>query len=674
MTKKTKILVSIFAVLVIPYLLTAQSFKKNVDVEYLQLPAIADNFSTADIFITLDNSSSRDIVNAGLGKLGLSGDSKSKEGKNIDLFVKEVFSDQTDKFADWNLFEGFALNKNTGNLKIVLTFSPDDSARAMMAPTKSSAGIYKFRYRVNSSMKVYDADEKLLHEAEFAAISGNGRSKRWEEGPGTGDNGYTAYEEGCRDGVVEYAKNVIYGMYGVKKLTSSLGVAEIKKQKGSKDYQGKFNTLVASRSGNLLDQKAIIKAQTCIDYWESILSSTKEKYLWAVHYNLAIAYSWILDAANAEMHIMKVAELNSKIFDNIKTKKGSFTGGDLKILEAYNIGHPFSMYYAKGINKYPSIVAMLDIDAYRVAHTMAINQLIANVVDLPVALPLYPVEKKTGMKKCEGSIKFQDNAIANFSYDLKKGKMESLQIKGVKKTKLDDLKQTFSITKAADLHPSELRRVYYSSDMGNVRGNYGLTAGPQIFLNSYKAKAHNLMPAYRLEDKNIHKKMQEIEGSFLGTQFTNSNFVEESLVSGGEWLYNKFELGDSMYVSICAENTVLKAEALNIAENGIPTQYKVSMDIKDAKLSLDAHIKTKFGETTNSEQSRRRKLQSRIAPAVRKMIMDHLIEVTEDFTQNDKKLSFVYSDTYDLNVTNDSKGNWTNIEIGEYTITREIKY
>ncbi|MFO7895656.1 MAG: hypothetical protein R6U84_01805 [Candidatus Cloacimonadales bacterium] len=680
MLNRKKIIFYVFMLLLIPGLLSAQSFQKIDNVDYLQLPAVDDAFSSAEIFITLDNSAAAETVSFGLGKLGIGGDSEDSKGSSIDDFVKEVFANQTEKYATWDLFEDFTLNENTGMLKIVLTFAPDNSAKPMMEPMKNKDGLYQFNYRTNSSMQVYDASEKLLYEKEFAAISGTAVSKSWDKGAtsmvsvsDSDEVEYTPYEAGCRDGVVQYAKRVIYGMYGIKRLQAPLGVAEIKKQKDSKKVQRDFNDLIANRKGILLDVTEMTQAQAAIEYWESILESTREEYLWAVHYNLAIAYGWVLDAEKSQQHIEKVAELNSDIFDKIKNKSGSFRGKDLDMLEAYNNGQPFCQYFAAGINKYPSISKMLDIDAYRVAHTMTINEVLSNIIDLPVALPLFPYHEELGMKKCEGEISYQGEVIASFDYDLEKKNIVGLSIKGTKNSKLDDLKESVSLTSAADLSPNEKRRVYYNLGVPRSSGYYGLTDGPTLFLNDYNRTSKSLLPIYRLPDVAQNQEIT-LEGGQFKNQFTDAYFIAESITSGNQWFSNRYDFGDSMAVEFVADKTILKAEALNVGDNGIPAQYKVSMDVKDASLILNVKIKSKFGETTNAEQTRRIREQSRLEPTIRQIVMDHLSKTADNLQQGEKHFSFTYSHTYDLESKTDDKGNWTELKIGDYTISREIKY
>ena len=128
----------------------------------------------------MEQSKTRNALSFGIGKI--SGKS-SKKGSSIDDFVKKVFSNKTEKYASWNLFQIFSLNKDTKKLKVILTYTPDVSAKPMMKPMENREGKYVFSYRINSSMKIFDENSKLILEKEFAAISGTGKSKTWGSGP-----------------------------------------------------------------------------------------------------------------------------------------------------------------------------------------------------------------------------------------------------------------------------------------------------------------------------------------------------------------------------------------------------------------------------------------------------------------------------------------------------------
>jgi len=67
------------------------------------------------------------------------------------------------------------------------------------------------------------------------------------------------------------------------------------------------------------------------------------------------------------------------------------------------------------------------------SHALAINNVIAGNLDLPVMLPIFPFEpKNSGMKKCVGEISRNGETLLEFSYKLNKGDLEAVNLKGAK--------------------------------------------------------------------------------------------------------------------------------------------------------------------------------------------------------------------------------------------------
>lgn len=681
--KKTKLFLSIFTVFLLgtSSSLFGQKFKEIDSVNYLQLPTENPQYINADVFVQVDQSAARGGISLGIGKLA----GKKKGDSNVlDELVNNVFADEVVKYTTWSMFDGeISLAKGEGIFKVILVCTPDDNARPMAEPMKNGKGLHRFNYRTATKLKVFDANEKLLIEKDFGTINGVGFSKSWPKGATSvisvegDDSTRHPYEVACIDGSLDHAKRVLYGLYGLKQFTVSQGVYTIKSQKESKNIYKKFETILEEKNKILLSDSQQKAMQECVDYWEGILDSVEEEEVWAVHYNLAVGYSWLLNETKSIANINKVKEMNAERFDHILNKSGSFRGKDLAVLEAYNSLEPFANYYAKGINLYPQIPALMDMDVYTMSHVMAINRLLANNLATPVALPIFPTDPShTGMKKCDGLISKNGAEVMEFSYELKKGVMSAINIKSAKDSYLGKIKETVSVLDKSELHPSEMRRLHYSYEGNKVSGNYGITPELKFFLNDYSYKnSYVLLP---FVNNTISKQLTSLESSgSITTIFTKADFVKASTVSGGEWFKTDFALGDSANVYIVSDNTTIVTEAMDIDASGIPAKYNVTYKMENMSAVVSANVKYKFGEETTKENSRKYAAHKKLVPVVNKLILDTVEKNGGVITGNtagiaDGKMELTKS--YDVTSKIDSKGNWTEISIGDFTISRTIKY
>ncbi|HOD55120.1 MAG TPA: hypothetical protein PKJ08_11375, partial [Candidatus Cloacimonadota bacterium] len=94
---------------------------KRVETTYLQLPSEGIKYEKVEVYVTLDQSASRDL----LGKFGALG-KKAAEG------VKDI----TEVYDTWPLVPKFVKNPNKGKgvLRLDLTYSCDDLTKPMTAP------------------------------------------------------------------------------------------------------------------------------------------------------------------------------------------------------------------------------------------------------------------------------------------------------------------------------------------------------------------------------------------------------------------------------------------------------------------------------------------------------------------------------------------------------------
>ncbi len=452
---------------------SAQKYEKAKQVEYFQLPAFSSNYKTAKIFVMYDDALSHGGAIGGgeaqkkglgvnLGKLaGKLGDKiggkkpeserKTKTGKAIARMklgeamkkaVTEAMKPKAVPHDTWDLFPPHFSN-GKGALKVVVTYCPYQNARPM-SPHKSSKGVYTVPYKVFAHVKVFNASNKLITDRNFGIISGVGHSNEWPEGGGKmfevkvteeGENAHP-YDDVCRDGALEQAQRVVYGMYGIKKIEETLGVYSFKEIKDSKDYAKKYEKLIEGKKEALLNKSEIKEMKELVSYWNGLKTSVPADQQWAVHHNLAMGYAWLLNAEKAKEHVTALKKLHNPTLDKMQKffsgvmEKGTFIGNkDLNRLEAYNACYPFMEFYAKGVNKNPNWPAILDQTYGEILYAFMANNLVSGTAKLPFPIPIIPsFQLETKAKSVSGSVYKKDELMMEYTYKMKKGKIESVTI------------------------------------------------------------------------------------------------------------------------------------------------------------------------------------------------------------------------------------------------------
>jgi len=684
---RKQIVLVIFLLVALSSVLTAQSFKDPVVAEYLQLPTQESVYSKADVFIQADQSETRKKVGFGLGKLTGKSDEK---GGSIEDLVNKVFADQIENYDPWNMFRGdIAAPAGDKKLQVVVVYTPDNSAKPMMAPMKNNDGLYTFDYRVKVKMKVYDEEKNLLIENDFNAVTGTGHSKTWSKGSkgskslfsvGKSDEEEKSdkdpYEEACIEGALQHCQRVVYGMYGMKEFKLPLGVAIIKKQKDSKDYFKIYNKIIEKKKTVLLSQSAQNKMQKCVDYWESIVDDTKDKYQWAVYSNLAVGYAWLLNEEKALANLQKVEELNGDIFETIAEKSGSFNHKDIEKLEMYNMIAPFVTYYAKGIKRNPEIPALLDINLHDMAHALAINNAMAFQFELPVTLPLFPYNSdNVNMDKCEGKIFKDEQKIAEFEYDMDDEELEEMEIEGEKDTRFDDMEQKFQIPKKKDLDIGEKKKFKHEFGKSSSAGAYSITPDVFVELRDYNYKFPYIWDPYAKISGDVKKEKTLSVGNYKA-KLTDPGFIEK-IIFTDECMNSEFYLDDSVHVTMAMGDYELKTTASNIDKNGYPKQYELTYNMSNTNFDVYVDINAGFFETTQSQLSRRIDYEYEYKEIVAEKLTQTLKASSAEFVEGEKPGRFKkvkLTKTYDCSYEVDDKGNWTEIKIGDFTVKRKIEY
>jgi hypothetical protein len=143
-----------------------------------------------------------------------------------------------------------------------------------------------------------------------------------------------------------------------------------------------------------------------------------------------------------------------------------------------------------------------------------------------------------------------------------------------------------------------------------------------------------------------------------------------------KWYTCEFSLEDTINIGVNPEDTEIVTKAKNIDKNGMPGQYEVTYTMQDVDISLHVKVKYKFGEQTSTEQRRKDAARRKAKPGVMKTLADAaaangaVIKPTDDPVSGTVTMTKTYDCTYKI----DDKGNWTEITVGDYTVTRTIKY
>ena len=464
---------------------SAQKYEKAKQVEYFQLPTYNDGYKTVKIFVKNDNALSNGSAIGGeegkkkafgvdfgklAGKLGdkIGGEKPEEErntkagkavarlklGEAMQQAVAEAMKSKAVPHETWNLFPPHFSN-GKGQLKVVVTYCPYKNARPMK-PFKSSKGIYTVPYKVFAHLKVFDANNKLVTDRNFGIVSGIGHSDEWPESGGKmlevkmtdeGENAHP-YDDVCRDGALEQARRVVYGMYGIKKIKENLGVYSFKEIKDSKDYSKKYEKLIENKEEALLNPSEIKEMKEMVSYWNGLIDKVSSDQKWAVHHNLAMGYAWLLNAEKTKEHVSTLKKLHKPTLNKIQkffsgnAEKGTLVGNkDLKRLEVFNACYPFMEFYAKGINEHTNWPSILDKPYEEILYTFVLNNLVTSTAKLPFPLPIIPSSNlNSKAKSVSGSLYKKGELLMEYSYKLKKGKIESVAIttpKGKGKYKRD---------------------------------------------------------------------------------------------------------------------------------------------------------------------------------------------------------------------------------------------
>lgn len=711
----------------------AQKFTKPKPVSYLQLPT-HPNYASAYVYTQEEADQMNAKVGASLGKFTSKYAAKlgqklgEKTGHDIskkelhdsfENFVKNIFNGKEKPVGKWNFYtKTYNPSKQPGAVKVVIGYLPDNLAKPMGKPMKNNKGFYTFPYRVKVQMKVFNQKNQLLLSKKFGMVSGIGHSKSWpENAKGAGgmfkvttekkgeSKNVDPYKQACVTGAIEQCQRVLYGLYGVKHFNVPLNVAAFSKNKNSVKYKKMYDDVMQTKKSVILNSQQRKIIQECVNFWKSLEGNVKPSEEWAVHYNLALGYSWLLDANQSKQEIKKVYELNRNIFSNIENKSGSFNGKDLKILVRYNYAQPFAEYYAAGIKNNPRYVnvpssSSNNIKLFDQAVYFIRNWNISRSLGIPLPLPLFSTNLSgKSIKKLTGTISKNGQKQENFTFEFKKGQFVNAEFNKGTKSKVGSFKSKL-LSKAHLKNrnasgsgygvPRKLNdpgdpNDFYESFNGSTanagvkeKGNsiyyhFGTFSFPQVFMPFVMNSISEPETGGKKGGNTDMKTVFTPQGQY--SQFNyhgDDNFATEFLLEN----YKPKE-AKNVHFTISGKEMGAQFKVLSKNKRGYPTKVQATYYGKSLVFYLFAHLKHMFGYTTYQEWSLRKDFQRKNSTALFKIIADAIKNNGGKLTET-SYLSHRYNvnliKNYTIAYQFDSRGNWTEIKMGDYTVTRKIEY
>jgi len=660
--------------------LFAQKFNNLDPVKYIQLPSEGAEFSTAFVYILEEKDEVNAAISAGFGKLTKKVNSNLAK-KGMDLFAEEVLTNKQEEQDVWTLIPGdFDDEVGNGKLRVIIAYLPDHMAKPMGEPMKNKNGEHVFSYRVKTKVMVYNKQGKLIYERDFGAVSGRGTSKSWPKNAGgssafgvsvskEGENKHP-YEQACIDGAVEHVQRVVYGMYGVKEFEIPMPIMWAKSNKDSKDLANDYEDIMKDKKGLVLSTEEMGKMKSLVGKWENMLDQVDNDEKWAIHYDLAAGYSWLINPEKSKEHIAKVKELNKDIFDKITNGSGNWGTKDLKTLEAYNSLYPFAEYYAAGILANPGYGAP-KLPYFVPGVSIARSILISKRLGLPAPMPVYPTEEGADVKKATSVIKENANELANISYDYSKNILEAVKVRG--ENEFDKIKQDYTLPDNSSNHPSHMHSFLEKFGESSLNADvYRKGANQFSYYNPGKFVFDAAFPIFEKEGLNQEYGFQNGEIKV----FTENGFYKEVVISSkSDWGFKNTIDKEEYRVDIESGDYKESYKVTQFDKNGYPSKLEVAYVIINARINVHANIKKKFGEETSKEYSRQRAADKEVNPKGVDLVTNIAKANGADVkpASDEGHFDFKLVKTYNVKVETNSDGLWTKIIIGDYELNREIK-
>lgn len=667
-------------VISVPGVVEAQKFRDVKDVGYIQLPGVSAEYQRAHVFVLQEKNAVEKKVSGMLG--GLAKKSKNdKVASGIEEFAEKAIGGQVEFDSEWQLLPADFPMDDDKLVKVVVSYKPDNGFKPVGEPMKNNDQQYQFSYNTNAKMKLYDADNNLLMEKDFGYLDGMATSETWPKKGGDGKKGFGIsigkdkdkggddgddthpYTIACKEGALDHARRIVYGMFGVRKIEDlQMHVLWTKNNKATKDFAKDYEDLVEGMDDLVLNTEEKIKMQKLVEKWEAKLPKVKSKDKWLIHYNLAAGYGWLQNPDKSKEHIAKVAELKQDLFDKIADKSGNWGTKDINTLAAYNSLRPFAEYYAAGLTNYPDYNWDKGLP-YVPAFVTARNIMISETFGLPAPVPFYPVEKKAEYRKGEGKIKHKGKVIAEFKYDYKSDKLEEMELRG-KAGVFEKIKQDFTVPDNSDNHPGHMNRYYDGIDKTGGWGYKSVKYESDYVLDTrwgkngffYEGNFSIGLPFQLFRTEDIKGNYEVSTPYFKNIGVLEADINEKGFVKQMAFKIEKypsqfvavFHKGDDYKVDITTSQFLNSYKVVETDDYGNPVKVEHICSLGNALFEASDDIKEKYVEIARQNGAKVEKL-------------------------DDNNYNFDFKKTIAMKVETNGKGDWTRITMGDYELSREFK-
>lgn len=642
---------------------------KDIETTYLQLPTEGIKYEKVDVYITLDQSESRDVLSK-FGSIGKKAASK--------------VADVTEVYDTWKLVPFFIKTDNVGKgtLRMDVTYKPDDLRKPLAAPpVNRQRGGHVVPYRVFAKIKVADPSGKVIYDRDYGVMSGEFVSPNYEEA-NVAKDGVGTYEKACVRGAMAKARAEFYGRYGFGTIDAKLDLGAVKDIKETDKAFGSVMSIFKGRKSFGLTNKEKETVKSFVNMIETNLTKCSDKTRWVAYHDLAVCYAWLENATKAKEYLDKEYAENKVSIDKVIARK-SFNGGDQEKHEAYSNIEEFVKYYPTASTKYHNLLVALSRPLKQLVDFYANNDLISQIYGLDYMYDFFPFQKyNANPKKVTITIKQGEQApiVAKQEFD-KSGKVEVVRVAG----KSDDGK---------DVETKKLVVSYYDD------GSYWNITAKTLFtqeINSLRYFRDPLDKATRgladgiLDDgwlgasnENLVLRfdMQGIMYIAGNSYFTNPDPIIKRFVSDQNFKFNQCKTK----TEFSAQTSINEAGVIDLSDwNGT---IDVSWGLSGSDyIKANVNRKHKVAKLTdkNYPVSMNYNYSSNAKFKSEKINWKGLGQrfTSYDNAFNDKisapkvsanNFELQKSQNWPCTYTFDDKGNWTTAKIGSTTITREIKY
>jgi hypothetical protein len=442
--KKIITLISLLAFL-LPFIneADAQLFrsynKEDVDVWYYQLPTDNIYARKAQFKLIESQEKAREMLDKA-GKF--LGDKLGDRGGNLVSSAaavgKSLLKDETQEAFTINLFPDVFYHTDD-DIGVNVYYSRDFSPMATKSGDK-----WVYTWEVEVKIDAYYKDE-LVWSQDWTQI--DGREKAGTFDPGQNQQSYTDY---LKWKAYYYAKTKIYNRYGLRREHTALPVFYTKAlDKEYKDIMKSFEETVEKFTAKGLTEDVKSELKMYIPKWEEVVkdyvpgTSRKEarqdarendeaklhdKNIWAVYYNLGLAYTLLQNEEKANENINMAIELR-----RIKPKVKKDEDGNVKA--SFTAGNTYGVVqmYLQDLEKFgPDYIAGFKAQDPMFAHMFKTQHNLRQVSSLTgsymfsdfyskkfklgVFYNFFPIDMKGSPKKVDGVITKNNEEIAHYKY------------------------------------------------------------------------------------------------------------------------------------------------------------------------------------------------------------------------------------------------------------------